>query len=68
MHAHCQNSLPQKLMWVLSWIFQRMLKGEDYFTKRQYMQTFVYTTVTATFTNITIISTATTYIATTCTA
>ena len=67
MPAHCQNSIPQELIWVLSWNFQRILKEEDHLTKRQYMQTTINTTVTATFTTINTTAT-TSYIATTCTA
>jgi len=51
-HAHCQNSVSQELIWVLSWNFQRILKGEDHLTKRQYILTTADTTVTATFTII----------------
>ena len=62
MHAHCQKSVSQELIWVLSWNFQRILKGEDHVAKRQYLHTTANTTVTATFT------TTTTSIATTCRA
>ena len=56
MHANCQNSVPQELIWVLSWNFQRMLKGDDHVTKRQYVHTTADTTVTATFTTTTSIA------------
>ena len=46
MHAHCQNSICQELIWVLSWNFQRMLTGEDLLTKSQYVHTTANTTTT----------------------
>ena len=49
--------------WVLSWNFQRMLKGEDHLTKRQHVYNTTITTATATFPTAT-----TTSIATTCKA
>ena len=33
MHANCQNSESQELIWVLSLNFQRILKGEDHLTE-----------------------------------
>ena len=57
MNGHCQNSISQDLIWELSSNFTRILKGEDYLTKRQYMHT------TVTFTTTTIA-----YVATTCTS
>ena len=61
MHAHCQNSVSQELVWVIGWDFQRILKGRDHLTKRQYVHTTANITATATFTS-------TTSIATTCRA
>ena len=59
MHAHCQNSVSQELIWVLSWNFQRMLKGEDHLIKRPYVHITANSTVTTTFTTTTTISIAT---------
>ena len=54
---HCQKTIPQERIWVLSWNFQRMLKGEDHLTKRQYVHGTINITITATFTNTTTIAT-----------
>ena len=58
MHASSQNSISQESIRVLSWNFQRILKGDGHPTKKQYMHTAANTTVTAT----------TTFVATTCEA
>ena len=60
MHTHCQNSVSQELIGVLSWNLQRMLIWEDRLTKRQYVHTTVNTTATAIFTTANTASIATT--------
>ena len=50
MHENCKNSVSKKSIWVLSWIFQRRLKGEYHLTKRHYVHTTANTTVTVVFT------------------
>ena len=56
------------MIWVLSWNFQKMLKGEDHLTKRQYVQATINTTITATFTTFTTNTSSAAFIATTCKA
>ena len=70
MHVDCQMSISSELFYVLSWNSQRMLKGEDQLTKRQYVHTTTNTTTAAIFTSFTTISVASTTIsiATTCKA
>ena len=65
MHLDCQNSVSSELICILSCNFQRILKGEEQLTKRQFVHT--NTNNTATFTNSTITTApTTTSIATTC--
>ena len=53
MDAHCKDAVSQELIWVLSWNFQRRLKGEGHLTRRQCVHTTTNTTATATFTTTT---------------
>ena len=68
-HLYCQNSVYSELIFALSCNFQILSKGEDQFTKTQYVHTATNATATATFTSyattITIAPT-TTSMATTC--
>ena len=57
MHGHCQNSVPQEFIWVLSWKFHKILKGEYHLTKRQYVDTTANSTITTIFTTNTSIAT-----------
>ena len=69
MHFDCQNSVSSELVYVLSWNYQRILKGDDQLTNRQYVHTTTNTTATATFTSSTItitIASITTSITTIC--
>ena len=50
MHLDCQNRVSSELICELSWNSQRILKGEDQLTKRQYLHTNINTT-TAIFTS-----------------
>ena len=54
MHEHCQNSVSKELIWILSWNFQRILKGDGQVTKRQYVHNTANTTVTVPFTTTSI--------------
>ena len=65
MYANCQNSVSQELVWVLSWNFQRMLKGEHHLTIRQFVHNTANTAVTFASTATT---SMTTFTATTCKA
>ena len=57
MHADCQKGVSQEWIWVLSWNFQRMLKGEDQLTKRGYVHTTSFTTISVASTTISIATT-----------
>ena len=59
-HVHCQKSISQEFIWVLSWNFQRMVKGRDHLTQMQYGHATA--TITAPFTTYSTI----TSISTTC--
>ena len=52
-HLDYQNNVSLEFVCVFSWNCQRILKGEDQFSKRQYVHTTTNTTATAIFTRST---------------
>ena len=51
MRADCEKDVSQEWILVLSWNFQRTLKGEDQLTKRWYTHVTTCSTITVTITN-----------------